>query len=131
VLFPKVCERCKLCQQNSPATPENFAACLTNFDFNDKNRPVGFCVPTHTAEIFDRIMSINVRSVFFGMKHQIPALLKSGGGAIVNNASILGLRPAAGSPIYSASKAAVLYLCSPNAAFTTGVTLPLDGAFAA
>jgi NAD(P)-dependent dehydrogenase (short-subunit alcohol dehydrogenase family) len=44
------------------------------------------------------------------MKHQIPAILQSGGGAIVNNASVLGLRPNAGSPIYSASKFAVVGL---------------------
>jgi NAD(P)-dependent dehydrogenase (short-subunit alcohol dehydrogenase family) len=64
----------------------------------------------NTGEVFDRIMDINVRGVFFGMKHQIPAMLQSGGGAIVNNASILGLKPAAGSPIYSASKFAVVGL---------------------
>jgi NAD(P)-dependent dehydrogenase (short-subunit alcohol dehydrogenase family) len=64
----------------------------------------------NTGEVFDRIMDINVRGVFFGMKHQIPAILQSGGGAIVNNASILGLKPAPGSPIYSASKFAVVGL---------------------
>jgi NAD(P)-dependent dehydrogenase (short-subunit alcohol dehydrogenase family) len=64
----------------------------------------------NTGEVFDRIMDINVRGVFFGMKHQIPAILQSGGGAIVNNASILGLKPSAGSPIYSASKFAVVGL---------------------
>jgi NAD(P)-dependent dehydrogenase (short-subunit alcohol dehydrogenase family) len=47
----------------------------------------------NTGEVFDHIMDTNVRSVFFGMKHQIPAILQSGAGAIVNNASILGLRP--------------------------------------
>src|SRR6516225_4498354 len=63
-----------------------------------------------TGEIYDRIMNINTRGVFFSMKHQIPAMLLSGGGAIVNNASILGLRPNADSVIYSASKAAVIAL---------------------
>jgi len=145
---------------------------------------------SNTGKVFDRIMAVNVRSVFFGMKHEIPALLQGGGGAIVNNASLVGLRPAAGSLIYSASKfavvgltksaalefaakgvrvnavcpaiietdlterirendrtrgsllakhpigrfgrpeevaAALLYLCSPGAAFITGVALPVDG----
>jgi NAD(P)-dependent dehydrogenase (short-subunit alcohol dehydrogenase family) len=36
-----------------------------------------------TDDVFDRTMNINVRGVFYGMKHQIPAILKSGGGAIV------------------------------------------------
>jgi NAD(P)-dependent dehydrogenase (short-subunit alcohol dehydrogenase family) len=39
----------------------------------------------NTGEVFDRIIDINVRGVFFGMKHQIPAILKSGGGAIVGD----------------------------------------------
>ena len=64
----------------------------------------------NTVEVFDRIMNINVRGVFFGMKHQVQAILQSGGGAIVNNASVVGLRPVAGSPIYSASKFAVIGL---------------------
>jgi NAD(P)-dependent dehydrogenase (short-subunit alcohol dehydrogenase family) len=136
-------------------------------------------------------MDANVRGVFFSLKHEIPAILQSGGGAIVNNASVAGLRAiTAGTPIYTASKfavvgftrsvalefaakgvrvnavcpaiietemtawlsqnnelrakimamhpigrfgqseevaAAVLYLCSPGAAFITGVALPVDG----
>jgi NAD(P)-dependent dehydrogenase (short-subunit alcohol dehydrogenase family) len=64
----------------------------------------------NTAEVFDRTMNINVRGVFFGLKHEIPAILQSGGGAIVNNASLVGLKPSARSPIYSASKAALISL---------------------
>ena len=67
----------------------------------------------NTGEVFDRIITINVRGVFFGMKHQIPAILQSGGGAIVNNASVVGLRPSAGSPIYSAP-ASSQWSVSPN-----------------
>ena len=40
-----------------------------------------------TEDIYDRTMNINVRGVLYGMKHEIPAILASGGGAIVNNAS--------------------------------------------
>jgi NAD(P)-dependent dehydrogenase (short-subunit alcohol dehydrogenase family) len=145
----------------------------------------------NTNEVFNRIMDSNVRGVFFSLKYQIPAIIKSGGGAIVNNASVAGLRAIfGGQPIYTASKfavvgltrsvalefaakgvrvnavcpaiietemtenvrqnnelrpkfvamhpigrfgqseevaAAVLYLCSPGAAFITGAALPVDG----
>jgi NAD(P)-dependent dehydrogenase (short-subunit alcohol dehydrogenase family) len=65
----------------------------------------------NTNEFFNRIMDTNVRGVFFSLKHEIPAILKSGGGAIVNNASISGLSAIiAGQPIYTASKFAVVGL---------------------
>lgn len=143
--------------------------------------------------IFDKIMDINVKGVWRCMKHQIPALLKNGGGAIVNTASVAGLGAAPAMSIYSASKhavigltksaaveygkkgirvnavcpavidtemfkravagdprkaefvanshpigrigqaeevaAAVAYLCSDAASFTTGIALPVDGGF--
>jgi NAD(P)-dependent dehydrogenase (short-subunit alcohol dehydrogenase family) len=82
-----------------------------NFAFNNAGVALdGGIGIANTAEIFERTMNINVRSVFLGMKYEIPAILKSGGGAIVNNASLLALKPSARSPIYSASKAAVLSL---------------------
>ena len=143
-----------------------------------------------TAESIDRTLALNVRGVALCLKHEIPAILKSGGGAIVNTASVLGTRPVLPAPIYNASKAAVigltksvalemakqgvrvnavcpaltatemtakgledqktsaymasvqpigrvgrpeeiaaavLYLCSPLAAFTTGIALGVDG----
>ena len=40
---------------------------------------------------FDKVMGVNVRGVFLGMKHAIPALRASGGGSIVNLASVAGL----------------------------------------
>jgi NADP-dependent 3-hydroxy acid dehydrogenase YdfG len=41
----------------------------------------------------DTAVLINVRGVVFSLKHQITAMLKTGGGSIVNNASVLGIRP--------------------------------------
>jgi NAD(P)-dependent dehydrogenase (short-subunit alcohol dehydrogenase family) len=63
-----------------------------------------------TEEEFDRLMAINVKGVFFGIKHQTPALVAAGGGVIVNMSSVAGLGgvPLLGS--YCASKAAVLRL---------------------
>jgi len=59
-------------------------------------------------EEFDRIFSINVRGVWLCMQYEIPAMVANGGGAIVNTASIAGLRGAADLPAYSASKHAVI-----------------------
>ncbi|GEM_PF-1319485 len=50
----------------------------TNLDWSD--------ITTVSAENFDKMMQICTRSVFFGIKHQIPAMLRSGGGSIVNMA---------------------------------------------
>ncbi len=140
---------------------------------------------------FDAIMDVNVKGVWLCMKHEIPAMLAQGGGAIVNTASVAGLGAAPKMSIYSASKhavigltksaaveyakkrirvnavcpavidtemfrrahvadpkkaelalsmhpvgrigsveeiaAAVLYLCSDMAGFTTGIAMPIDG----
>ena len=62
-------------------------------------------------ETYERVLDTNLRSVFQAMKAQIPAMLRQGGGAIVNNASVSGVRnPNPGLALYSASKAAVLAL---------------------
>src|SRR6185503_1642525 len=44
-----------------------------------------------SLEHFDRLMLVNARGTFLGMKYTIPALQKAGGGAIVNLSSISGL----------------------------------------
>ncbi len=62
-------------------------------------------------EVYARVFDTNVRALFHAMRVQIPAMLKSGGGAIVNNASVSGLRnPNPGLSLYSASKAAAIAL---------------------
>jgi NAD(P)-dependent dehydrogenase (short-subunit alcohol dehydrogenase family) len=59
---------------------------------------------------FDRIVEINLRGTWLAMRAEIDAMLKSGGGAIVNVASTLGLRGSPFAAPYSASKHAVLGL---------------------
>ena len=61
-------------------------------------------------ESFDRIMDINVKGVWLSMKHEIPAMLKTGGGSIVNTSSALGMVAMPGVGIYVASKHAVIGL---------------------
>ncbi len=67
-------------------------------------------LPDQTEETYNQIMDINVKGVWLSLKHEIPAMLKTGGGAIVNNSSIAGLVGMATAPIYIASKHAVVGL---------------------
>lgn len=149
-----------------------------------------------TEADYRRLFDINVWGVLASMKHEIPAMLRTGGGAIVNTSSVAGHVGMAGAGVYIATKhavegltktaaleyakqgvrvnavapaaittdmidrfvggestdqgkylaglhpvgrmgrveevaAAVLYLASPAASFTTGVSLPVDGGWLA
>jgi len=66
--------------------------------------------PVDTPEsVWDEVMTVNLKSVFLGCKHGIPALLRAGGGSIVNTASFVAVMGAATSQIaYTASKGGVL-----------------------
>jgi NAD(P)-dependent dehydrogenase (short-subunit alcohol dehydrogenase family) len=57
---------------------------------------------------WDSVIAINQSGVFYGMKYGIPAILSSGGGAVVNMTSILGAVGIAGSVAYVAAKHAIL-----------------------
>jgi NAD(P)-dependent dehydrogenase (short-subunit alcohol dehydrogenase family) len=59
---------------------------------------------------WDKVIAINLSGVFYGLRYQIPAMLASGGGSIVNIASILGKAGTKGSPAYVASKHGVIGL---------------------
>jgi NAD(P)-dependent dehydrogenase (short-subunit alcohol dehydrogenase family) len=61
-------------------------------------------------ETYDRVMDINVKGVWLSMKYEIPAMLKTGGGSIVNTSSALGVIAFPGVEIYTASKHAVIGL---------------------
>jgi NAD(P)-dependent dehydrogenase (short-subunit alcohol dehydrogenase family) len=62
-------------------------------------------------EVFDRVIAVNLKGVFLGCKYGIPALLRSGGGSIINTASFVALMGAATSQsAYTASKGGVLAL---------------------
>jgi NAD(P)-dependent dehydrogenase (short-subunit alcohol dehydrogenase family) len=59
---------------------------------------------------FDRQININLKGVFLGMKYQIPLILKSGGGAIVNTSSGAGVKGFKGQAAYTAVKHGVIGL---------------------
>jgi NAD(P)-dependent dehydrogenase (short-subunit alcohol dehydrogenase family) len=66
-------------------------------------------VETEEAD-WDRVMDVNVRSAYVFSRAAIPLMREGGGGAIVNTASIAGLRPGADEAVYSVSKAAMVSL---------------------
>ncbi len=153
-------------------------------------------VTDFTEDEYRKVFDINVLGVFLSQKYEIPAMLQSGGGSIINTSSILGHIAMPGAAIYNASKhaveditkttalelagqgirvnavapgavatdmidrfagdknsenrqqlaaqhpmgrlgqakeiaAAVLYLASDAASFTTGISLPVDGGYLA
>jgi NAD(P)-dependent dehydrogenase (short-subunit alcohol dehydrogenase family) len=72
----------------------------------------GELAPTadYPLEAWAQVIAINLSGVFYGMKYQIPAMLKTGGGVIINMASILGSIGMANAPAYTAAKHGVVGL---------------------
>jgi NAD(P)-dependent dehydrogenase (short-subunit alcohol dehydrogenase family) len=73
---------------------------------------LGVAVPLvdYPEDVFDRVLAVNTKGVWLGLKHVGPAIAARGGGAIVNTASIAGLRGTANLVAYTASKHAVIGL---------------------
>jgi NAD(P)-dependent dehydrogenase (short-subunit alcohol dehydrogenase family) len=67
-------------------------------------------VVEYEEEVWDRIIDINLKGVWLCMKYEIPEMLKQGGGAIVNTASVAALIGTPGSTGYTGSKHGVLGL---------------------
>ncbi len=65
---------------------------------------------SYSIEGWQNVITINLSGVFYCMKYEIPEMLKVGGGAIVNMASILGQVGFAGAPAYVAAKHGVIGL---------------------
>jgi 3-oxoacyl-[acyl-carrier protein] reductase len=62
-----------------------------------------------TEDQFDKVIAINLRGVFLGMKYTLPLMVKAGkGGSVINQASIAGLIAVRGGAAYSAAKAGVI-----------------------
>ena len=76
------------------------------------NAGMGMNKPLHRYrdEEWALVMAVNLTGTFHCMRAVIPRMLESGGGSIVNNASLNGLRPLSGEAPYSAAKAGVINL---------------------
>ena len=72
--------------------------------------PMGINLADYPEDEGHRIIDVNFKGVWFGMKHAIPEMIKSGGGSIISTASICAFNSCNGSGIYSASKGAVVAL---------------------
>lgn len=79
---------------------------VNNAGIGGPTAPVG----EYPIEGWDRIIAINLSGVFYGMRYQIPAMLASGGGAIVNMASVAGRVGLANAGGYAAAKHGVVGL---------------------
>ncbi len=76
-------------------------------DFAVNNAGIeGVLAPTaeYPEDVFDRVIAVNLKGVWLGMRYQIPKIMSSGGGAVVNVASILGLVGFANASAYTAAK---------------------------
>lgn len=78
--------------------------------FNNAGIALARSIEDTSADEFDRVMAVNVRSVFLGCKLSLPHLLARGGGSVVNTSSNGGLIGRPGDPVYNASKHAVMGL---------------------
>lgn len=79
---------------------------VNNAGIGGAQAPVG----EYPLDAWQQVINVNLNGVFYGMRYQIPAMERAGGGAIVNMASILGSVGFANSSAYVASKHALLGL---------------------
>lgn len=73
---------------------------VNNAGIGGEPNPTG----SYSLEGWNKVINVNLNGVFYGMHAQIPAMLKSGSGSIVNVSSILGAVAFAGAPAYVTAK---------------------------
>ena len=79
---------------------------VNNAGISHRNMPM-LEVP---EDMVDKIMAINVKSIYLAARHVVPVFRRQGGGVIINNASTAGLRPRPGLTVYNASKGAAIIM---------------------
>ncbi len=97
------------CQQLISSALEQYGRlniAFNNAGIGGESNPVA----DYSSAGWEKVISINLSGVFYCMKYEIPAMLKTGTGAIVNMSSILGQVGFAKSPAYAAAKHGVVGL---------------------
>jgi NAD(P)-dependent dehydrogenase (short-subunit alcohol dehydrogenase family) len=94
--------RAEDCERVVAETVERYG----RLDYAHNNAGIGVHKRLHETadDEFDRVIAVNLRGTFLGMKHQIRHMLEAGGGAIVNTSSNAGLRAVRLLSAYTASK---------------------------
>ena len=82
---------------------------------NAATNPVYGPLAKMEAEVFDKIMNVNVKACFSLANLCYPIMKERGGGSIINIASVEGLKPSAGLGLYSISKSALIMLTQTQA----------------
>ncbi len=101
-----VCDEAALCRAVEQ-TVERFGR--LDFAFNNAGSGGDLAPLAQTSQqVWDLVMATNARGVFLAMRHELPAMLASGGGVIVNMSSVYGAAGKAAHHAYVASKHAVL-----------------------
>lgn len=106
--FPADVREDRECRAMVAAAESRFGKLDVLFNNAGISHPDDADAVTTTRAVWDETFDVNVKGVFFGCKHGIPALQRAGGGSIINNASFVAL-PGAATPqlAYTASKGAV------------------------
>src|SRR5262249_44671626 len=78
----------------------------------------GIIAPTidYPEEMFDRVVAVNLKGVFLGLKYVLPGLIQQGSGAVINMASVAGVVGSPGMSAYTATKHAIIGLTRTAAA---------------
>jgi NAD(P)-dependent dehydrogenase (short-subunit alcohol dehydrogenase family) len=109
------------------AAVESVAQTLGQVDILVNNAGTGDLRPMHTVDdkLWHRLIDVNLTGTFNATRAVIPYMLETGGGAIVNNASVSGVTPTRNEAAYSAAKAGVISLTK-SAALEYGPTVRVN-----
>lgn len=106
---------------------DRVAQTLGQIDIVVNNAGTGDLRPLHTVDdkLWHRLIDVNLTGTFNLTRAAVPYMLETGGGAIVNNASLSGLAPTRNEAAYSAAKAGVISLTK-SAALEYGPTVRVN-----